>query len=380
MIVFCFGTRPEAIKLGPVVAALRTPHRLLCTNQHTTLLLGTPVETDLSSALSLGIPPIADLDTWLATAVPRIAEACTDASLMVVQGDTKSALAGARAAAFLGIRLAHVEAGVRSGDLNNPWPEEGYRREISQFAMWHYAPTATCRDHLLEESIAAEQIILSGNPVVSAIARYSDVRPVRIPDLTILFTMHRREWLHRGIRETLAGFAASAERYPEVRILWPVHPSIAPHLPDSWICSLPTNAHIRPPLPYAKTLALIARSLGVVTDSGGLVEECATLGTPCAVTRYVTDRPEAIDAHVARLFQPTAEGVIAAFEVLRKREILRHPSSIYGTPASARIIADHLSTTAKTSSCITTYTPGSSVSPKLRGATTAQAPTLTEQG
>ena len=340
MITVIFGTRPEAIKLGPVVAALPKPIRLLCTNQHTTLLAGTPAETDLAHAVPLGIPDLADLREWNRTAVPRIAAALEDTELVVVQGDTKSALAGAEAAQLRGIPVAHVEAGVRSGNYDHPWPEEGYRRAISAIATWHCAPTETCREHLLAENVPEARIFLTGNPIVSAIARYSDVRPVRIPEMTVLFTMHRREWLRSGIYGVLDGLRKSAIRYRELTIRWPVHPSV--HLPNAWIRSLPYNIVLDPPLPYARTIYLVANSFGVVTDSGGLVEECATLGTPCAVTRYVTDRPEALEAGVARLCEPTAEGVIAAFEALRDRSILRQPTTCYGTADAARRIAEVL--------------------------------------
>lgn len=358
MITVVFGTRPECIKLGPVVASLG-PVRLLCTNQHTTLLAGTPAETDLAKAIPLGVPAIRDLGDWHRAAVPMIAAALDDSSLVVVQGDTKSALAGAEAAQTRNIPIAHIEAGVRSGNLEHPWPEEGFRRRITELARWHFAPTQTCVDNLFTEGIPEDRIFLTGNPIVSAIARYADVRPVPVPDLTLVFTMHRREWLRSGILGVLTGLVDGALRYPELTIRWPLHPSVAPRLPLSWIRSLPPNVVLDEPLPYHRMLYLVAQSLGVITDSGGLVEECATLGTPCAVTRYVTDRPEAIDAGVARLFEPTADGIVAAFETLRERRILRYASNLYGTPVTAQRIAQtltsiHQEITANTSSWATT--------------------------
>lgn len=262
--------------------------------------------------------------------------------MIVVQGDTLSALAGARAGDFLGIPVAHVEAGVRSGDLHDPWPEESFRREITSLAAWHYAPTSTAAGHLLAEGVQSDTILVTGNPVVSAIARYSEAVPVPVPDLVILFTMHRREWRLGGMKSVLQGFHEAALTYPELELVWPMHPAVEAAVPPTWVKELPQNARVVGPMPYRPTLRLLVRSLGVATDSGGLQEEAAVLGVPCAVLRKVTDRPESVEAGVARVFTPDGDGVLAAIRTLRDRQLPRQVCGVYGTVAAADYIAAHL--------------------------------------
>ena len=153
-IVIIFGTRPEAIKLGPVVAALRDEGidlAIVCTGQHTTLLHGTPAETDLRGATSLALPSTGEIWDWTLRAAGALTDVLVTlgATDVMVQGDTMSALAGARAAVLLGLPLHHVEAGLRSHDLASPYPEELIRTEIASHATWHYAPTQTARANLV---------------------------------------------------------------------------------------------------------------------------------------------------------------------------------------------------------------------------------------
>src|SRR2546423_5228857 len=161
MIAVIAGTRPDCIKQGPTVAALRVrqlPTRVILTGQHSDLLRGTPAETDLADSLSLGLKSTGDVIRWPLHATTLLREALLGCDLVVVQGDTMSALAGARAAASLGIPLCHVEAGLRSGSLEDPFPEEGFRREITELATWHYAPTGHAADQLLGEGVPREAV------------------------------------------------------------------------------------------------------------------------------------------------------------------------------------------------------------------------------
>lgn len=346
-IAIVYGTRPEAIKLGPVVAALRAHHvpiRVIATDQHTTLLQGTPAQTDLADGLSLGVRTTGEVMRWPRQVEQPLRDALRGCTVVAVQGDTMSAWAGARAAVGEGIPVVHIEAGLRSGDLEDPWPEEAFRREISRLASFHYCPTPLSYVNLAEEGVPASQMTVTGNSVVSAMARYSDVEPVPIPDLTILFTMHRREWRLGGMLGALRGFEASARAYPEVRFIWPVHPGVLREIPPSWVLHLPANVQLCDPLAYRPMLRLLARSLGIATDSGGLQEEAATLGVPCAVLRKVTDRPESVELGLARVYAPTEEGVIQAIRCLREQVLPRVPSDVFGNVGSAERIADHLAT------------------------------------
>ena len=342
-IVIVYGTRPEAIKLGPVVAELRslgiTP-QLISTGQHWDLLRGTPAETDLKDSISLGLPSKSDPQRWVSLAVPAIRSVLGEATVVAVQGDTSSALAGARAAHDLGIPLAHIEAGIRSGNLDEPWPEEGFRREITQLATWHYAPTSTCFANLLAEGVPENRIRLTGNPVVSALQRYANAKG-QDPWPHIVLTMHRREWLQRVDMPLFLGELAQAcLDHPKLRVVWPAHPAAQAQWPRDW--TIPPNLEIADPIPYASMISLLSRAHGLATDSGGLVEEATTLGIPTAIIRNSNDRPEAVEAGIARQFPP--ESIQEAIRHLADIKHPRTPSDVFGTPLSAFHIAKHLST------------------------------------
>jgi UDP-N-acetylglucosamine 2-epimerase (non-hydrolysing) len=232
--------------------------------------------------------------------------------------------------------LHHVEAGLRSHDMTQPWPEELIRVEISQTATWHYAPTQTSRANLVLEGVPDDHIVVTGNSVVSALARYapSDHSPTVTPD-TILITMHRRE--ARGHLEDCFDAAKDwLKSHPSARIWWIMHPSA--HL-DAFA---PRPAHFTTvhPANYRDMLWMLRSSIGIATDSGGLQEEAAALGVPCAVLRTVSDRPESIVAGVAKLYTPSAIGITAALDALWAREIPRRASNCYGDRNSAFRIAD----------------------------------------
>ncbi len=333
-----FGTRPEAIKTGPVVAELRqlgVEIDPICTNQHTTLLSGTPADTDLADARSLELPSTGEVWSWVETATDRLTEQLWNASAVLVQGDTMTALAGARAAKRLGLPLHHVEAGLRSHDLHAPWPEELIRVEISQTATWHYAPTQTSRANLVVEGVPDDHILVTGNSGVSAIARYGPNPPKENRDEgQILVTMHRRE-----SRDSLQGcvdaVTAWAVKHPDCAVWWPLHPNARP------VGGIPRGCRVTfiHPIGYWGMQCMLPYQTGIATDSGGLQEEAATLGVPCAVLRTVTDRPESIEAGVAKLFEPTPEGITQALDCLWTRQLPRAVSKCFGTETAAASIA-----------------------------------------
>jgi len=354
MILIAFGTRPEAIKLGPVAAELaadKVPFGLLATGQHRELLVGTPAETDLAAASSLGLPSEGNVVRWLARARARVRvwlREHEEFDPVVVQGDTMSALAVARAACDAGRAVAHIEAGVRSHDRANPWPEEQTRVEITELARWHYAATPTAWANLAQEGVPSSLIVLTGNPIVSALARYTAARPCG-PQPHILVTLHRREWLLGDcVAEVVSALADAARAEPRVEFIWPVHPAVHARVNGAF-ASLPPNLIPTGPLEYGKCARVLASALGVLTDSGGLQEEAATLGVPCAVLRTVTDRPESVQAGVARCFAPDANGVKAAVAALTGGKLKRQALDVYGTPESAARIARHLAQVASVS-------------------------------
>jgi len=345
VLTLVFGTRPESIKLGPIAAELRVlhvPFRIICTGQHTDLLRGTPAESDLRDSTSLGLASINNPVKWLHTAVPKLEVALDmlDASLVVVQGDTGSALAGARAACLQELPVAHVEAGVRSGCAEEPWPEEGYRREITRLASYHYAASTQAYANLLAEGVNANYVRLTGNPVVSALVRYADAKP-RKPEAFLVLTMHRREWLVRQqVPSFYAAVCEACREHPALDVLWPVHPAVRPYLDKVEKRGQPKNLWLEPPMAYETMVDALSRACGLVSDSGGLVEEAATLGIPTAILRKCNDRPEAVEAGIAVQFDPIDVRTAIAFLV--GGGLARRPTDVYGDPSAASAIAKHL--------------------------------------
>lgn len=352
MIQLTYGTRPEAIKVGPLAAELRSlgvPFSVTCSGQHTDLLRGTPAESDLSGGISLNVARHENLDLY----EQNIRTACTDAwsiqrpTVVVVQGDTVSALAGARAADRMGIPVAHVEAGVRSHH-RDPHPEELYRTIIDGFADRLYCPTLQCHDNVYGHLTEDQEAFVFGNTVVSALFRYTNARHVPHPENVILVTLHRRELYSqpkklKAIRERLAD---EARRHRETTFVWPVHPATATQAYSGF--QRPANLCLEDPMEYGPFVELMARCKGVITDSGGLQEEAATLGVPCAVIREVTDRPEAIEAGVAKLYGTEPDSITAAVNDLTTDQIPRKPTNVYGNTDAAWLIASDLKTWSET--------------------------------
>lgn len=325
---------------------LGVPFVLIATGQHDSLLRGTPAESDLADSVSLGLPSTGNVWEWAASATVEVIAALRrlGATAVMVQGDTMSALAGARAASALQFPLYHVEAGLRSHTFTEPDPEERIRVEIATLATWHYAPTWGAYANLVSEGIPADAIEVTGNPVVSAMERYAKARP-QLPTNTILVTMHRRESREVILRCMFAAFWWAVE-HPEARVQWIWHPAI----PRRHVATLghPRGLKLTDPLPYRAMVEAVSTALGVITDSGGLQEECATLGVPCAVLRNVSDRAESLILGSARLFPPSPDGIVNALETIWAKTMLRTPNFCYGTPDSAQNIAVHVHSTLDT--------------------------------
>lgn len=339
MIFLVFGTRPEAIKLGPVANELRNlqvPFEIIATGQHEDLLKGTPAENDLMPDMTFLMPEGEDRVDVVAGYIANHLSGQED--IVVVQGDTASALAGARAASRAWARLAHVEAGIRSGDIENPWPEEIYRREISRLADIHFAPTMLCVRNLKNEDIT-ENVWMTGNPIVSALHRYATGK-AGPPGPYILMTMHRREFLNRGDTLDLWNTVQDwTDSELAIKVVWLVHPSLREKVGSMRVYR---NFIPSPPLSYKLTQGFLRRCLGVITDSGGLTEEAVTLGVPVGVLRYVNDRSEAEATNLCRRFDPTSVGFREAANWLRIAPQSRLPLSTFGKADAALKIARHL--------------------------------------
>lgn len=316
-ILVVFGTRPEAIKLMPVIEALRNQGvstRVCVTAQHRELLdraLTERITPDIDLNLMRPGQPLARLTGRMLAALDRVL-AAERPERVVVQGDTATALAAAQAAYFHNIPIAHVEAGLRTNNLSAPHPEEGNRRMIAAIADLHFAPTASAAQALLKEGIPAPRIHLTGNTVVDALlavrARIADDPSLAGPALAvldrcagrklILVTCHRRESF-RAVPEIVASIRELTMR-PDVLIALPLHPNPAIRHPLGRALQGIPNVVLLDPLGFAPFVSLLSAAHFVLTDSGGVQEEAPVLGIPVLIMRDVTERIEGIATGTAR--------------------------------------------------------------------------------
>jgi UDP-N-acetylglucosamine 2-epimerase (non-hydrolysing) len=305
------GTRPEAIKLAPVVWALRESEELrpwvAYTGQHRDLLTPLLEILEIDGGEEVGdIEPGLPLTTVFARTNEAVGELLRrrSAEAIVVQGDTAPVLSAAIAAFHERVRVIHVEAGLRSGDFERPFPEEMHRRVVAELASLHLAPTPGARVNLLAEGVPADRILVTGNTAVDALRAACGRMPPypREGDgPLIVVTVHRRESWHRSVREIAAAVADIAREHPDAEIVAPIHPNPQVHSPfEAELGPLP-NASIVEPLRYDRFLGLLAEADLVLTDSGGIQEETPSLGTPVLLLRDRTERPEALDGGFVRV-------------------------------------------------------------------------------
>jgi UDP-N-acetylglucosamine 2-epimerase (non-hydrolysing) len=308
-ILFVSGTRPEIIKLAPVYHALRETAwagvQWLHTAQHDEMARHTLHSFDVRPDITLRRPGHSLLHFSLACR-EQLDHVMTQQpwSLVVVQGDTESVFQGALAAFYNRVPLAHVEAGLRTYNLNGPFPEEGLRQMISRVTRFHFAPTPRSRAALLAEGIPDEHIHVTGNTVIDAQqwtrARYDVRRRVEGPG-QLLVTVHRRENWGHDVAEICQALAEIARRFPALQVLFPVHLNPVIQEPVHAILGGCPNVRLVAPLDYLAMQQALADAWMVLTDSGGLQEEAPTYGVPVLVLRDETERPEAIEAGCARI-------------------------------------------------------------------------------
>jgi UDP-N-acetylglucosamine 2-epimerase (non-hydrolysing) len=327
--VLCvFGTRPEAIKMAPVIQELRrrpgcADVRVCVTGQHREMLDQVLRLFDVAPDHDLKImragQTLTDVTAAALTGLDRIV-AQERPDWIVVQGDTTTAMAGALVGFYHRVRVAHVEAGLRSRDLGHPFPEEANRRIADTVATVHLAPTDVARDNLLREGFDAAIIVVTGNTVidalhwVAALPAPSDLDGLIPPNGTrlVLVTAHRRESFGAGMEDICLGLRDLARRYGErVRIVYPVH--LNPNVLDPVHRTLGAvpNVALVPPLDYLRFVHVMKRAYLVLTDSGGIQEEAPGLGKPVLVLRDVTERPEAVAAGTARVIGTARERLVS---------------------------------------------------------------------
>jgi len=300
MLKIIFGTRPEWIKLEPVVNRLKIPFEVICTGQHTDLLEGMPpMRIDHNLEIKSDGNVFANLGRILAGCSFHLGNW---GDVVLVQGDTISAFAGALAAKQAGARLIHLEAGIRSGCLHDPWPEEQIRRGISEMADLHLAPTQHCLENLVAEGINTREIVLTGNTIVTSV--YGEMfkwdqeqwakRKTDTPYAIV--TMHRREFYQApDFEEKLSELFSMIEDL-KIKVVWPVHPAVTQVVMAS---DKPDNLKFVGSMRRDYFLRLLSKASEVITDSGGVTEEATQLGIPVTVIREHNDRPEMIDGKQA---------------------------------------------------------------------------------
>lgn len=360
-ILVIYGTRPEAIKLAPVIHAIEASPTLegivAVTGQHRQMLDQVNSIFGIVPHYDLNVfGPGQSLNTLMAKVFERLDPLLIDIApdCVLVQGDTSTVTAAAIAAFYRQIPVVHLEAGLRSGDLGSPFPEEANRKIVSQIATLHLAPTLNARNNLLREGIGEHNVVITGNTVIDALLYTVERSPVvsdptlaRILDTArpiLLVTTHRRENWGPAMDSIATAIRRLVEVFPEFQVILPLHQN--PVVRDSLLRTLQgqSSVHITDPLPYGDFTQVMAAASIVLTDSGGVQEEAPSLGRPVLVMRDNTERPEAVDAGTVRLVGTDADRIVEEVSRLHTsrpaREVMSRAINPYGDGrATPRAIA-----------------------------------------
>lgn len=325
-VTIVLGTRPEGIKCAPVILACRQcPSMQVCvvsTGQHKEMLAQALHPFGVVPDITLGeMQTVSDISELVGGQIRALSSHFrkTKPDIVLVQGDTSTAFAAAIAAYYEHIALGHIEAGLRSHDLYNPFPEEGNRKGITALGTLHFAPTALARDALLQEHVPPEHIFVTGNTVVDSLLFLAERHAVAVESILgcsmkgrrlVLVTSHRREVWGKEQQHICEAIQTLASRYPSCVFAFPVHKNPVVHnMVHAMLHGIP-NILLLPPLGYLDFVSLLRSASLVLTDSGGIQEEAPTFGVPVLVLRNVTERPEAVQAGLARLVGTSAENIV----------------------------------------------------------------------
>ncbi|GAA1709106.1 non-hydrolyzing UDP-N-acetylglucosamine 2-epimerase [Propioniferax innocua] len=336
-VMVVYGTRPEAIKVAPVIKALEESEKLdvisVITAQHREMLDQVNEVFEVTPDVDLNLmKPGQTLNEIAARVLTSIDETIAEhqPAAVLVQGDTTTVMAAGIAAFNRSIPVVHLEAGLRSGDLFSPFPEEGNRKLVSQIASLHLAPTEVSKANLLHDGVDESDIVVTGNTVIDAL-HWAVERPREFTDPVlnevadsgrqiILVTTHRRENLGSNMENIGRAMRVLAERYPDAVLVWPAHKNpkvretIKPHIADL------ANVISIEPVAYGEFAHLIGASHIVLTDSGGIQEEAPSLGKPVLVLRENTERPEAVDAGTVKLIGAQEADIVREVSALMDSE------------------------------------------------------------
>ena len=369
-VLIVFGTRPEAIKMAPLVKALENSDfdsRVCVTAQHREMLDQVLDIFDITPDYDLDIMKAGqDLYDVTSRVLLGMKEVLGDFApdVVLVHGDTTTTLASALSAFYQKIPVGHVEAGLRTWNIYSPWPEEANRQITSQITAFHFAPTETSRENLLKEHKRPDSIIVTGNTVIDALFMVLEKIEKdkaleqkiieKIPfDITrthghrlILVTGHRRENFGEGFIHICEALKRLAQNNPDVDIVYPVHLNPNVQEPVNTILSGISNVHLIKPLDYEPFIYLMSKAYLIITDSGGIQEEAPSLGKPVLVMRDTTERPEAVDAGTVKLVGTDMEKIVNEAQTLlddedayRKMSMAHNP---YGDGKACQRIVEHL--------------------------------------
>ena len=366
-ILTIFGTRPEAIKMAPLVSALdgyqdRFDSRVCVTAQHRQMLDQVLELFAIKPAYDLDIMrPGQNLTGLTCSALQGIDRILTEFApdLVLVHGDTSTTMAASLAAFYHRIDVGHVEAGLRTGNIYAPWPEEINRRVAGLVARYHFAPTAKAKDNLLAEGVADESVLVTGNTVIDALlsvvarlrqeeglrqqmaARFSFLNSSK---RLILVTGHRRENFGEGFERICQALRLVVETHPDVAVIYPVHLNPQVKEPVHRLLGGIDSVHLIAPLDYLPFVYLMDKAYLLITDSGGIQEEAPSLGKPVLVMRDTTERPEAVEAGTALMVGTDVDRIVREATRLLDDEnayqAMAQISNPYGDgQAAARIVS-----------------------------------------
>lgn len=337
-----FGTRPEAIKMAPLALQLAADpavnFKLCVTGQHREMLDQVLDLFELQPDYDLNIMQpgqrLTDVTTIILLGMKDVLVECQP-DIVLVHGDTSTTFATALAAYYQQIPIGHVEAGLRTGNLYSPWPEEGNRKLTGALAALHFAPTSAAAGNLEKEGVASEQITVTGNTVIDAlhwVLKKQETSP-ELKELLddqfdflsedrrlILVTGHRRESFGGGFERICQALADTAKRHPATDIVYPVHLNPRVSEPVNRLLGGIANIHLIQPLDYLPFVYLMNRAYLLLTDSGGIQEEAPSLGKPVLVMRDTTERPEAVKAGTVRLVGTDVNTLTQALDELLQDE------------------------------------------------------------
>ncbi|WP_192574332.1 non-hydrolyzing UDP-N-acetylglucosamine 2-epimerase [Oligella urethralis] len=371
-ILTVFGTRPEAIKMAPVVHELRSrkeiESRVCVTAQHREMLDQVlclfEIEPDYDLNIMKHGQTLEGITSDILLQLTGVLEEFKP-DYVLVHGDTTTTFAASLAAFYQQIPVAHIEAGLRTHDLYSPWPEEGNRCLTGVLSKWHFAPTETSKHNLLAENISENSIVVTGNTVIDALFTVTEKleRPEWLAEMEekfpflkdepqmVLVTAHRRENHGKRIWNIAEAIKILAEKYPQMQFVLPLHLNPKVRKPLQTVLEQIPNVQLIEPQDYAPFVYLMTKAMLILSDSGGIQEEAPSLGIPVLVMRYSTERPEAVEAGTVKLVGADTDVIVDACCSLIESEALygqmANAKNPYGDGLASKRIVDSLLSTIK---------------------------------